>query len=248
MRRLFVLLLALAAAVAFAASCGTKPPPPPVAGKDAETLAPPDAGSTEPEDAGEPLDAQDPGLTKKDASRPYPPGGGTDYNVGGVVENVVLNGFTKGIAAGSVYRPIELAEYYDPDGAKGYKVLFVNIGSRWCPYCKLEASGDNSVDPPVPSLNEICKARAAKGLVCYTAILEDEAYNRVEKPDITWWANEFSTEYTLVMDPNFRWTNYGEASAVPHNLFIDTATMKLLAICHGADTACIDSNMDLYTQ
>lgn len=250
MRRLFVLLLALAAAVAFAASCGSKPPPTPVAGKDAEAALDaeaPDAGAAEP-DAGEPEDAQDPGLTRKDASRPYPTGGGTDYNVGGVVENISLNGYTKGIAQGSVWRPIELAEFYDPDGSKGYKTLFVNIGSRWCPYCKLEAAGDNTVDPPVPSLNEICKSRAASGLVCYTAILEDEAYNRVEKVDVSWWANEFNTEYPLVMDPNFRWTVYGEASAVPHNLFIDTKTMKLLAICHGADTACIESNMDLYTK
>ncbi len=254
MPRLVVLLLALAAALAFAASCGSKQPPPPVPGKDAEAATEPaDAGADEPdaattgdpEDAGDEGDAwQDPGLIRKDGGRPYPPGGGTDYSVGGVVENIVLNGYTKGVAAGSVFRPIELAEFYDPDGSKGYKTLFVNIGSRWCPYCKLEASGYGET----PSLNEICQARKDQGLVCYTALLEDEDYNPAEKGDLTWWATQYNTEYTLVMDRNFRWTVYGEASAVPHNLFIDTATMKLLAICHGADTECIESNMELYTQ
>ncbi|MGC4117557.1 MAG: hypothetical protein QM765_23970 [Myxococcales bacterium] len=249
MRRLLVLLLALAAAVAFTASCGPKTPPTPVAGKDAENvIAPEDASTADPADAGDEGDAwQDPGLTRKDASRPYPPGGGTDYNVGGVVENLVLSGYTQGVATGSVYRPIELAEFYDPDGSKGYKVLFVNVGSRWCKFCKAEAQGDGET----PSLNDICQARKDKGLVCYTAILEDENYpntERAEKADLTWWATSFNTEYALVMDPNFSWTVYGDASAVPHNLFIDTRTMKLLAICHGADTVCIQTNMDLYTQ
>lgn len=250
MRRLAVLALSLALAAAFTASCDTtKPPPPPVAGLDAEAPGP-DAEAVDPGDAGvvEGLDAQDPGLNRKDASRPYPPGGGTDYVVGAVVENIVLSGFTQGIKTGSVYRPIELAEFYDPDGSKGYKTLFVNIGSRWCPYCKLEAAGDPFADPPVPSLNDLCQAKAAKGLVCYSAILEDEAYNPAEKIDISWWANEFGTQFAIVADPNFRWTVYGKASAVPHNLFIDTKTMKLMAICHGADSQCIDSNMELYTQ
>ncbi|HEY3448086.1 MAG TPA: hypothetical protein VGK67_17145 [Myxococcales bacterium] len=250
MRRLLVLLFALAAALAFAASCGTKPPPAPVAGKDAETEVPADAGAiADPDDAGDEGDVwQDPGLTRKDAGRPYPPFVTGDVRVGAVVENFSLYGFTKGVAVGSVYRPIELAEFYDPDGSKGSKTLFVNIGSRWCIFCKAEAAGDYTVDPPILSLNDTCKARAAKGLVCYTALLEDEAQNRAAKEDLTWWAQKFTTEYALVMDPNFRWTPYGEASAVPHNLFIDTRTMKLLAICHGADTECIQSNMDLYTQ
>jgi len=248
MRRLGLLLLATASAGVLTVACGgSKPPPPPVAGVDAATEIPadaadptaPDTGVVQDEDAG-----FDPGLTRRDAAMPYPSGPfGTA--VGDIVPNIRLYGYPLGSAKDpkNTWKEISLAQYWDPDGTKGAngvpnKTLFVDVSARWCSYCKLEAE----------TLDAQCKAKAAKGLVCYTSLFQDDVGNPATREDINFWKETFGLEFAITVDPAFQWGIFFPQEATPLNLFVDLKTMKVAGMCFGADEKCIADSMDNFTR
>jgi thiol-disulfide isomerase/thioredoxin len=180
---------------------------------------------------------QDPGLAKPDRGLNYPaPPYGTTK--GETIQNLELYGYK---TPTTPWLPLKLSDFYDPEGSKGpggvpLKLLIVNVSAVWCSVCKVEA----------PLLLDKCKANREKGLACYTAIFEDEAYNPAERIDVNWWKQRFGIDYPITVDTLFKWGAYFNKSATPMNMYIDPKTMKIVDVVVGFDEAAMDALITEY--
>ncbi|HQF25374.1 MAG TPA: hypothetical protein PL065_18055, partial [Polyangiaceae bacterium] len=70
----------------------------------------------------------------------YPEG---PYGVsnGQVIANLSWEGWREPKQSGfepSAFERISLGDFFDPDGEKGFRAIFVNASARWCSICKME--------------------------------------------------------------------------------------------------------------
>ena len=176
-------------------------------------------GSNEPAaalDAGSVQDAQPSGSY---------PAGPYGYASGATIEDYHWLGWTdpKGAGYAGDLEEIALADYYDPDGTKNIKAIFVNASARWCSVCKQEQ-------------DEI-RARKAewgpKGVVFIESIFEDANYEPAGPTDIAAWGSAYDVDWILVVDPANKLSVFFDTTATPMNMFIDARTMEIKDILTG---------------
>jgi thiol-disulfide isomerase/thioredoxin len=206
----------------------------------AEQREPPDSLVT---DAGEEEPAvpdggyQDPGIPQPDPSIVYPAAPyGT--NLGDAVADMRLYGYADPLDTSSVWRPIALSDFYDPNQNRGpngtpLKLLWVNVSALWCTFCQAEA----------PVMRADCDKYKDKGLVCYTSIFEDGNRQPATRETVDWWARTYLVRHPITLDRSFRWSAYFSASTSPFNMLVDLQSMRILAIIEGFDKESIEGNL-----
>jgi hypothetical protein len=198
MRALFVSLV-------FVAACGSSKS----GGYDPGQQAPSDAGGGA---------SVDPGPTD------YPRG---PYGMqeGEVFPDVALQGYR---AAAGAWTTIQLKDYYDPDGAKGVKGLYVTIAAPWCEACVAEGKS-----LPDRYANEY-KAKGARFLA---AVAQDDAHQPATQKTVDDWISVFKTNYDIAADGALKCApkdaSGGGSIALPYSYVIDPRTMRIVQINSG---------------
>lgn len=183
-------------------------------------------GSNTPEASDEPADPGtgelDPGM---DAStKPYPPAPyGVTSNT--IIKNYSFLGWTnpKAVSYKGELEPIELADFYDPDGEKGIKALVINASARWCTVCRMEQ----------PELRKLKAEYGPRGVAFLETLFEDENYDVPSVSDLSWWASAYAIDWPLCLDPRNKLGDFFDTTATPMNMVVDTKTMRVVAIHMG---------------
>ena len=176
-------------------------------------------------------DANDPAPPRSkprdvDVSDGYPAG---PYGVtaGTIAEDISWeNGWREPLAKGfdtSAFETIALSDYYDPDGAKGYRAIVVNASARWCSICKTEQK----------HIREQHGTWGPRGAVFVEALFEDASTGPAKPEDLVAWGNTYQIGWVLVLDPANQLGRFFDRSASPMNMIINARTMEIRSIVTG---------------
>lgn len=157
-------------------------------------------------------------------NRDYPPGPyGT--GIGAKVENFGFLGWRDPVASNyDVERlePLHLSDFYNPDGRRDVKVIWINASAVWCSVCKAEMAAikDNNVHAEF----------GAKGVQMLATLFEDKSSQPAKPSDLRNWGMlpAHSIDYPLVLDPGFKLGAFFSSDATPLNMLIDARTMRVL--------------------
>jgi hypothetical protein len=200
--------LVLGAVVALSTACGSNSPAAPKA-------------------TAEPVVA-DAGGKASTSAKPYP-AGPYGFSVGSTIQNYTFRGWfaPSDVAYDTgALEQVELADFYDPDGSKGIKALFINASARWCSACKSE-------QPKIAAQRVIWEPQGARFL---ETLFEDDNQadpSPARADDLQIWGKAYKVTWTLVLDPALTLGDFFDTAATPMNMIIDTSSMKILDIVTG---------------
>lgn len=112
---------------------------------------------------------------------------------------------------------IAFADYYDPSGSKGYQLILINTAAVWCSACRSEHEG-------LPSKN---REYGPRGLRILSTLFQDARRDPATLRDLSTWVETFSSDYAMVLDPDYQLGGFASAETAPLNLVIDARTMKI---------------------
>lgn len=118
---------------------------------------------------------------------------------------------------------IAFADYYDPNGSKGYRTILINTAAVWCSACRSEHEG----------LAEKNRQYASQGLRIVSTLFQDAHYQPASFRDLSNWVDTFSSNYAMVLDPDYQLGSFARADSAPLNLVVDARTMKIEKILLG---------------
>jgi hypothetical protein len=175
---------------------------------------------------------------------PYP-GAPFGTQLGSVINNFDFLGWHEPAARAydpGTFEKVQLSDFYDPDGSKGYKVIMINASAVWCSVCKAEYAGQ--IDGK--SLDQHYQEYAPKGVVFIGALFEDASNPpKPAKPsDLGNWGDKYNVTFPMVLDPGFKFGAFFTADATPMNLVIDARTMKITGKVLGGDMKKLWSLVD----
>ena len=142
--------------------------------------------------------------------------------LGSVLRNLCFQGWRapdRGARSEATLEPIALSDFYDPDGSLGVKVLLVNTAAVWCSACRIEHE----------TLPEHARELGPRGLAVLSALFQNQDRNPATVDNLALWAEVFSSNFPLVLDPSYRFGPFASAETAPLNLVIDARTMTLIA-------------------
>lgn len=187
-----------------------------------------DAGSQQPEVIVDPYD----GSTGLDpVSNPSPaadyPVGPYGVGIGDTAADATFFGFADfNGAANHELQPIAFHDFYDPDGSKGNKIMYVSIAAVWCGPCNLEAKDMPTV------FNDL----AGQGVVMFEDLYQganQQTGDPATQTDLEKWNAKYKLPFTSVIDPKGKLDQYFDKNGIPFSFLIDTRTMKILATTNG---------------
>lgn len=114
--------------------------------------------------------------------------------------------------------PVALADFHDPDGSRGVRLLLVNTAALWCSACRIEHE----------TLPEHAARLGPKGLVIVSALFQGVDGAPATFEDLTLWVETYETNFPMVLDPDYSFGRYASAETAPLNLVIDPKTMRIL--------------------
>jgi len=134
---------------------------------------------------------------------------------------------------------LALADYYDPDGELGVKILHVMVNTRWCGPSNEEADFVSGANYTGQNTGGASFARELEPLgVRFLEVLVDGIVGQpATLDDLRAWIVDHDIDYTAAVDPH-----YGElgplftTAAIPFNMVIDARSMQILATSVGFDT------------
>lgn len=152
-------------------------------------------------------------------------------------ETAVVGGYPVGpydVFAGATFPPLSLAgypdgsttwgsismrEYFDPDGTKGIRGVFVIVAAQWCEVCKREARWQP---------NAYLTNYRARGARFVTPLVQDLNSMPATQATATAWRDFFSIPYAVAIDPMLLTLPKGiGALKLPHAFVIDPRTMRV---------------------
>jgi len=153
------------------------------------------------------------------ASPDYPSGPfGTEE--GQTLANVCFKGFRNPAKVshdeGSL-ETIAFSDYYDPSGSKGFSLMLINTAAVWCSACRSEHEG----------LSEKNQEYSGRGLRILSTLFEDAKRDPATIRDLNNWVETFSSDYAMVLDPEYQLEGFARADTAPLNLVVDARTMKI---------------------
>ncbi len=114
---------------------------------------------------------------------------------------------------------IRFADFYDPDGEKGVRLLLINTAAAWCQPCQIE-HGD---------LPDRVRQFETQGLAVLSLLFQDQNGDPANLRTLDTWASLFDTNFSMALDPSYQMGLYGPAETPPLNLIVDPSDMTLLA-------------------
>ncbi|MDF3065210.1 MAG: uncharacterized protein K0R38_811 [Polyangiaceae bacterium] len=117
---------------------------------------------------------------------------------------------------------VSLSEYYDPDGAKGIKLIWINASAVWCSVCRTEMKDIKN--------NGVRAEFAPKGVQMLVTLFEDKNSGPAKPSDLRNWgrAPAHLIDFPLVLDPGFKLGAFFTSDATPLNMLVDARTMKVV--------------------
>ena len=112
---------------------------------------------------------------------------------------------------------IAFADYYDPTGSRGDRLLLINTAAVWCSACRTEHEGLSAKNDQY----------SPKGLRILSTLFQDAARNPATIRDLSAWVETFSSDYAMVLDPDYQLGAYASAETAPLNLVVETKTMTI---------------------
>ena len=175
-----------------------------------------------------------------DANDPAPPrsspsvvDGGADYPAGPygvtsgtVIANISWEGWREPMAVAydsTAFETVALSDYFDPDGTRGYRAIFVNASARWCSICKMEQQH-------IRQKHAIWEPR---GVVFIETLFEDIGTGPASPKDLVAWGSTYQIDWILVLDPTNKLGRFFDRSASPMNMIINARTMEIRDIVTG---------------
>jgi len=139
---------------------------------------------------------------------------------GDTLADACFQGFRKpadGDHSAAALEPIAFADYYDPTGSKGYRLLLINTAAVWCSACRSEHQG----------LSEKNREYGPRGLRILSTLFQDARREPATLRDLSTWVETFSSDYAMVLDPDYQLGSFASAETAPLNLVVDARTMKI---------------------
>ena len=112
---------------------------------------------------------------------------------------------------------IAFSDYYDPTGSKGDKLLLINTAAIWCSACRTEHEGLTAKNDHYQPL----------GVRIVSTLFQDAARNPATLRDLSTWVETFSSDYAMLLDPDYQLGTYASAETAPLNLVVRARTMKI---------------------
>ena len=152
------------------------------------------------------------------------------------IANYAFTGRLAGID--SPITTFHLADYYNPDGAKPYKYLFVTVSAFWCGGCKEEAK----------QLNTMKDTYGPKGVFIMTDLAQKLDQQPSDQNDLDVWIKSYALQTAVVNDPDFALSRFFDVAQMPLNLVVDLKTMVILKKFVGADLPAVLAYLDTITK
>jgi len=117
----------------------------------------------------------------------------------------------------SALETIAFADYYDPSGSKGHRLILINTAAVWCSACRSEHEG----------LSQKNREYGPRGLRILSTLFQDARRDPATFRDLSTWVETFSSNYAMVLDPDYQLGSFASAETAPLNLVVDARTMKI---------------------
>ncbi|HEX4336974.1 MAG TPA: redoxin domain-containing protein [Polyangiaceae bacterium] len=118
---------------------------------------------------------------------------------------------------------VSLGQFYDPDGAKGVKLLVMTSTAVWCSACKQEYK----------DMTGNITTYEGKGVRFLGALFEDDASQPAQPSDLVLWAKAFNVAFPFALDPDLKLGKFFDVEATPMEMIVDAKTMKIVKISEG---------------
>lgn len=205
-------LSALSVAAAFSAGCQSQPLDAPMMG-DAAGGSGAAAPST-------PVPSGDDGPDYQKRDYPAGPYG---VGVGSTLEDFAFLGWRDPQAEATDLNALDtvrLSEFYNPDGRTDTKLIWINASAVWCTVCRSEMTQirDSAVHATF----------GPKGVQLIVTLFEDNNAGPAAPLDLQRWAQGFSIDYPLLLDPGFKLGAFFTSDATPLNMLVDARSMKVI--------------------
>lgn len=171
---------------------------------------------------------------------PYPDGP-YGSGIGATIENLTLLGWSK--PAEAKYDPnklekLDFADYYNPNGDKPYKLVWLSSHAVWCGVC-------NAMFTQMRDEGTAGKLHM-KGVEIFATLFEDgkNPPNPATPENLSAWGMKYQATYPLAVDPGLVLGAYYEVDAIPANVIVETKSMKIVASVVGGDLAKILATID----
>jgi len=112
---------------------------------------------------------------------------------------------------------IAFSDYYDPTGSKGFQLVLIDTSAVWCSACRTEHEGLSAKNDEY----------SPKGLRIIGTLFEDINHDPATIKDLSNWVETFSSDYAMVLDPDYQLGAYASADTAPLNMVVNARTMKI---------------------
>jgi len=158
------------------------------------------------------------------------PAGPYGTGLGATLEDFSFLGWHDPVAAeydASKLETVSLSEYYDPDGSKGIKLIWINASAVWCSVCRTEMKDIKN--------NGVNAQFKPKGVQMLVTLFEDNRSGPAKPSDLHNWGvlPDHSIDFPLVLDPGFKLGAFFTSDATPLNMLVDARTMKVVSATMG---------------
>jgi hypothetical protein len=161
-------------------------------------------------------------LAVGESSRGDYPEGPYGQELGDTVRDLSFSGYADPTKARKL-EEIRFADFYDPTGEKGAKLLLVNTAAAWCQPCRIEHE----------ALPARVREYEEEGLKVLSLLFQDPDGAPADRETLDAWVTLFDTNFPMALDPSYQMGLYGPAETPPLNLVIDPRDMTLLALFVG---------------
>lgn len=146
--------------------------------------------------------------------------------VDSVIEPLALLGWKAPADAAydtGAFEPVSIAEYYNPDGTKPWKLLWINSSAVWCGPCQAEYQQMRDEHTYEQEIKP-------KGVQVFGTLMENGANppGPATPANLASWGKKYEVAFPMGVDPAFKIGVYFEQGTVPGGLLVDTKTMTIV--------------------
>jgi hypothetical protein len=151
--------------------------------------------------------------------------GNLNSKPGDVIPNHKFLGYPKGDTSGGL-KPVQLADYYNPDGKGQWKILHISVAAYWCGPCNMETDAVVTVAAQLKQ----------EGVAFIQAINDGPVPGKpATKSDLDSWIGRHKSNFTEALDPEqVGLGRFFPAPAFPLNVHVDARNMEILNEFNGA--------------
>ena len=159
-------------------------------------------------------------LASGGCASPDYPSGPFGVEEGDTLANACFKGFRNPKTVShqeSSLETIAFSDYYDPTGSKGFELVLINTAAVWCSACRTEHEGLSAKNAQF----------FGRGLRTVSTLFQDAKRDPATLRDLSNWVETFSSDYAMVLDPDYQLGVFASAETAPLNLVVDARTMKI---------------------